>query len=281
MKVLYPVVLVASLTACHSADKKADTSTATTSSTPANLPATLEDAVGSGTYRTAANVKRDMARHPLETLKFFGVQPDMTVVEIWPGAGWYMEILGPYLAAKGNYIAAVPPATNDEGKTRAMGVSQWLRSHPEVKVTQTTLAPPAHTEIAPTGSADMVLTFRNVHNWMMNKNEQAVFNSFFKALKPGGILGVVEHRGDPKKTQSHQSKGYVREDVIIKIAKKAGFQLLERSEINANPRDTKNYAEGVWTLPPSLALGDKDYDKYAAIGESDRMTLKFVKPLKK
>ncbi len=241
---------------------------------PAPLPTSLEEAVAS-TLRTPENMKRDIYRHPSQTLAFFGITPNMTVVEIQPATGWYTEILAPYLASGGQYVAATPKGKEDPKFT------EWIKAHPEVgsKVVVGDFSLPASTQMVAPGTADMVLTFRNVHNWMKKKNEKVAFAAFFKALKPGGTLGVVEHRANPKmKWDADGHHGYVPETKVIEFAKKAGFKLVAKSEINANPKDTKNYPEGVWTLPPTYKLGDKDREKYAAIGESDRMTLKFVKP---
>jgi predicted methyltransferase len=250
---------------------------------PHSLPANLEDAVASGD-RTPANRERDQYRHPVETLNFFGIKGNMTVVEISPGGGWYLEILAPYLAENGHYFAAVPTSTKKPSVDANVSdsVKGWLASHQEIsaKTKLVVFSPPQ--DIVPAGTADLVLTFRNVHNWMMNGMNDAAFVSFFKALKPGGALGVVEHRGNPnKKPDPKGQSGYVLERDVIRMAKKAGFKLEAKSEINANPKDTKDYPEGVWTLPPTYRLEEKDHDKYKAIGESDRMTLKFIKPLKK
>ncbi len=206
----------------------------------------------------------------------------MTVVEIAPGAGWYMEILAPLLATRGQYIAAGFPrdTTVDFQKDLNAKIDAWLAKYPAAGAKAKIVSFSPTTEIAPADSVDMVLTFRNIHNWMPNEKE--AFKTFFKALKPGGILGVVEHRADPKSKMDPKAKnGYVHEKHVIKIAKSVGFKLEEKSEINANPRDTKNYPEGVWTLPPTLRLKDVDKEKYLTIGESDRMTLRFVKPDKK
>ncbi|CAA0125246.1 Uncharacterised protein [BD1-7 clade bacterium] len=239
-----------------------------------------------GAQRTAAEKGRDVYRHPLETLEFFGVAPSDTVVEIWPGGrGWYTAILGPYLMHGGTLYAAQFSADSDvkfyrNARARFM---DWIKSEPKYysDVVVTTLQPPKHDKIAPKGSADKVLTFRNVHNWMSAGTQHEVFAAMFKALKPGGILGVVEHRAKPgTQMQAMIDSGYVTEDYVIELAKGAGFELLARSDINNNPADQKNYPRGVWTLPPSLRLGDTDREKYLAIGESDRMTLKFIKPLR-
>lgn len=235
--------------------------------------------------RTPKYVERDVYRHPLETLRFFGVRPDQTVVEIWPGRGWYMEILAPYLHDRGKYYAAIEaPDVADapkEAKENAALLRKRIADDPAHfgKVIVTELHPPQLTEICPPGTADVVLTFRNVHNWLEAGLEQAQFNTFFKALKPGGVLGVVEHRGKPGISREEMTKsGYVDEGYVKKLAAAAGFRLEAESPINNNPRDTKDYPEGVWTLPPTLTLGDKDRAKYLAVGESDRMTLRFVKP---
>lgn len=266
------IAILAAVSACSSKPNK-----------DAQFPKTLEEAVANANYRTQDNMARDQYRHPLDTLKFFGVKPDMTVVEISPAKGWYTQILAPYLAEKGHYIAAAAPV--DTKSEHMQGFNQalnaWFDAHPEVKAksTITAFAAPTSLDIAPAGTADMVLTFRNVHNWAANGAEKAAFESFYKALKPGGVLGVVEHRANPKAKRDPKAKsGYVLEKDIIKVAQSVGFKLDTKSEVNANAKDTKNYPEGVWTLPPTLKLKDKDQAKYVAIGESDRMTLRFVKP---
>jgi predicted methyltransferase len=235
--------------------------------------------------RTPKFVARDRYRHPLETLRFFGLRPDQTVVEIWPGGGWYMEILAPYLRDAGKYYAAIEapdvPGASKEAKDGAAHLHKRIAGDQEQfgKVIVTELHPPQLTEICPPGTADVVLTFRNVHNWIDAGDQQAQFDVFFKALKPGGVLGVVEHRAKPGTSLDESRKsGYVEEAYVKKLAAAAGFRFDAESPVNDNPKDTKDYPEGVWTLPPTLALGDKDRDKYLAIGESDRMTLRFVKP---
>lgn len=247
-------------------------------------PDPLADAIASPA-RTPQFVTRDAYRHPLETLRFFGLRPDQTVVEIWPGRGWYMEILAPYLHDKGSYYAAVEApdiaGASKEAKENAAFIHKRIADDPARfgKVIVTELQPPQRTQICPAGSADVVLTFRNVHNWIEAGNQQAQFDAFFKALKPGGVLGVVEHRAKPGTSLEEMRKsGYVDEAYIKKLAVTAGFRFSAESPVNNNPKDTKDYPEGVWTLPPTLELGDKDRAKYLAIGESDRMTLKFVKP---
>ena len=232
-------------------------------------------------HRSAENRARDKYRHPLETLTFFGIRPDMTVVEIYPGRGWYTEILAPYLKGSGTFYAAEHPGDPSyEAVQRSLeAFDQKVKDAPELygEVKRTKLTKDG--DIAPPDSADLVVTFRNVHSWMGAGTENEAFAAMFRALKPGGVLGLVQHRGDPSVKQDPKAgSGYVNEDYVIELAKKAGFELAEKSEINANPKDTKDYPMGVWTLPPSLRLGDEDHEKYLAIGESDRMTLKFVKP---
>lgn len=222
--------------------------------------------------RSADNVARDVHRHPYETLSFFGIKPTDTVVELSPGGGWYTEILAPYLTERGQLYAADGGSPRFKAKMDSMGVYG--------KVRITAFDPgKGLLDIAPPGSADAVLTFRNVHNWMAAGKAQAVFDAAFKALKPGGVLGVEEHRLPASRPQEAQApSGYVQEATVIKFAEAAGFKLAGRSEVNANPKDTADHPSGVWTLPPTYALKEQDRAKYQAIGESDRMTLKFVKP---
>jgi predicted methyltransferase len=243
-------------------------------------------AVIASTHRPDADKARDQYRHPQETLTWFGIKDNLTVVEIWPGGGWYTDILAPFLKERGTYYAAGldPESEAEFARNGARRFKEKLAATPDLfnQVKVTILAPPAKTDIAPEGSADLVLTFRNVHNWMANGQAEAVFKAMYRALKPGGMLGVVEHRGNPAVPQDPKAaSGYVNEDYVVKLAEGAGFQLAGRSEINANPKDTKDYPQGVWTLPPVLRLKDVDREKYLAIGESDRMTLKFVKPAAK
>ena len=232
-------------------------------------------------HRAARNVARDGFRHPIESLAFFGVKENSTVVEILPGStGYYMEILAPYLRERGRYIAAnrdeaaAPQYLADHEKLLAR-----LKAEPALygKVLVTKFNADRH-EIAPPGSADFVLTFRNLHNWVERNEVDGALRAFHKALKPGAMLGVVDHRGRTDMSQEAQMKtGYIRQDVAIALIEKAGFKLVGASEINANPKDTKDHPEGVWTLPPTYRLKDKDRAKYEAIGESDRFTLKFAK----
>ena len=243
------------------------------------------DEVLAGAHRDAKNAARDEYRHPKETLLFFGIRPDMTVVEVWPSAGWWTEILAPLLKDEGKYYAAWFATewknTPDFLKEREKGFDAMLAAKPELygKVIKTKLLAPDYVDIAPKGSADMVLTFLNVHNWAKAGNADAMFKAFYDALKPGGILGVKDHRAKPGTPFKQQiDSGYMTEEYVVAAAEKAGFKFVAKSEVNANPKDSTDHPAGVWTLPPTLRLGEKDREKYLAIGESDRMTLKFVKP---
>jgi predicted methyltransferase len=245
-------------------------------------PTTALKAAIDGPQRTTANKQRDNARHPLQELTFFGLRPDMTVVEIWPGGGWWTEILAPYLNAHGTYYAATPDPDhlNPQGKKGYDKFIAKLKADPAVygKVNVTQLWGDQFA-IAPAGTVDLIVTFRNLHNWLEQGTGEATLRSFYQALKPGGMLGIDDHRGRTDKPQDPKADdGYVRQDYAIAMAEKAGFRYAGSSEINANPRDTKDYPAGVWTLPPTLRLGDKDKEKYLAIGESDVFTLLFVKP---
>ena len=251
---------------------------------PAQTTEALLDQTLAGEHRSRANKARDQYRHPRETLLFFGLKPDMTVVEIWPSGGWYTEILAPVLRDKGKlYLAdsAIenPKLPNWQRDLREKREALYARQ-PALygKPVFTSLGAPDYVAIAPPGSADIVLTFRNVHNWSLAKTDALVFKAFFDALKPGGTLGVVEHRANPGTSFEQQVKsGYMTEAHVMELAQKAGFRFVAKSEVNANPKDTKDHPNGVWTLPP-MSRGRLDPEKYLAIGESDRMTLKFEKP---
>lgn len=239
----------------------------------------------SSDHRSAENSWRDQYRHPAETLSFFGISETQTVVEIFPGAGWYTEILAPLLKQKGKLYEASfseTSASSTPYQIRATAnLKKKLQANPELysAVTVTTLQVPEATEIAPAGSADLVLTFRNVHNWLKDGSADPVFAAFFRALKPGGVLGLVEHRAKAGTSVEQTIKsGYVTEAEVIRLAEKAGFRLQAKSEVNANAKDSKDYPDGVWTLPPSLSGNPAERERYLAIGESDRMTLKFIKP---
>ena len=245
---------------------------------------TVEQAMNAD-HRSPNNIARNQYRHPADTLAFFGLKADMTVVEIWPGGGWYSEILAPVLKDHGQYYAAgfslIAERTPDWRKNYQRKFEEKLKQNPEVygKTIVTDLSIPERTEIAPAGTADLVLTFRNVHNWMKGEYAQDVFDAMFKAVKHGGYLGVIEHRAKPGTSLEDMiTSGYVTEAHVIKLANAAGFKLDAKSEVNANAKDSSQHPKGVWTLPPSLRLGEKDQAKYLAIGESDRMTLRFIKP---
>ncbi|MEB1609412.1 methyltransferase [Xanthomonas campestris pv. campestris] len=252
----------------------------------ASLPApdaALQKAID-GNWRDRVYVQRDVYRHPGQTLAFFGIKPTQTVIEITPGGGWYSEILAPYLRDKGRYVAAVvDPAAVPEGRGRDSAqrgrdeLEKKFAAKPEVYGKPSFVSyVPKTPSFGVDNSADLVLTFRNVHNWRMSGNAEAMFAGFYKVLKPGGALGVVEHRAKADVAADDKS-GYVGQAQLIAMAEAAGFKLAGKSEVNANPRDTKDYAGGVWTLPPSNNHDKADDAKYKAIGESDRMTLKFVK----
>jgi predicted methyltransferase len=245
----------------------AGTAAADTKTDDAQLRAAI-----AGSHRSAANVARDAARHPYETLSFFGIKPGMTVVELLPEGGWYTEILAPYLRQDGKLIGA--------------GVisKTLLESNPAIydKVVRGAFSPTkAVYNFAPPNSVDMVLTFRNVHNFVELGDDRVkdMFKALYTSLKPGGVLGVTDHRLPESMPQDATAKsGYVHESYVIKMAESAGFKLAGKSEINANPKDKADHKGGVWALPPTLTNAALDRDKYQAIGESDRMTLKFVKP---
>lgn len=243
---------------------------------------TTLEALVIGKHRSEENIARNGERHPVETLNFFGLKPDMTVLEILPGRAWYTEILAPYLADSGRLYAA---HFSPDGLMSYMPMvlamfEERLISQPEVfgKVTVRHINPPKEISVTPTGTADLALTFRNVHNWVMAEQEDAYFAAFFQALKPGGVLGIEEHRARPDASmESMRTSGYVTEAYVKEVAQRAGFEFEASSEINANAKDSANHPHGIWSLPPSLKSGDEE--KYSAIGESDRMTLKFRKPL--
>ena len=243
------------------------------------------DAVITGPQRSAANRARDPARHPAETLRFFGLAPRQTVIEIAPGGGWYTEILAPYLRDGGTFYSAYEPAESPQAVASRQRFAKKLEASPEVygRTVLGTMAVAGRgfVGIAPKGGADVVLTFRNIHNWIEAGDFDDMLRAFYVVLKPGGVLGVEEHRAPAGTSLTRViASGYVPEDFVIARARAAGFELAARSEINANPRDTKDHPNGVWSLPPTLRGGDVDRKKFEAIGESDRMTLKFVKPLR-
>ena len=233
--------------------------------------------------RSPAFVARDTARHPAEELAFFGLRPTISVVEIWPGGGYWTEILAPVLRQGGHYeVALEPPKSGDvsPASLAATTIGRKLAADPaRYQGIMIGLAGQGHVDIAPPGSTDLILTFRNLHNWMAGGYAPQMFAAFFQALKPGGMLGIEDHRGNRDVPQDPLAKdGYVRQDAAIALAKAAGFVLDGSSEIGANPKDTANWPAGVWTLPPDFKLGAQDRDRYAAIGEADNFVLRFRKP---
>ncbi|MBS0345283.1 MAG: class I SAM-dependent methyltransferase [Proteobacteria bacterium] len=234
-----------------------------------------------GPQRSEKNRQRDPARQPAATLEFFDIKPGQTVVEIWPSVGaWWFEILAPYLRDHGHYIAALHAGEHNPAAARAehdaIGglIASQATLYGQVELA---LSPGLTTTLKP-DSVDLLLTFMNLHNWITDGNADAVIREFHAVLKPGGVLGVVDHRARTDRPSAEQLQaGYLREDEVIARIEKAGFKLVARSEIAANPLDTKDHPAGVWTLPPTLRLKDQDRAHYLAIGESDKFTLKFIK----
>jgi predicted methyltransferase len=266
----------AALSACHARPK-------------APAPPTTIEAAVAGSWRLPADRARDPGRHPAESLKFWGLAPGQTVVEFWPGAGWYTDIIAPFLAATGGrFYAANLQASDAEGREMAAAYARRLADHPKLYgEVQMTAFGPTSGPVAPAGAADLVLFLRNLHNWMAAGLAEKAFRDAFAALKPGGVLGIEEHRADPAAApDATASSGYVAQAYVVQLAQEVGFTLAAASEINANPKDDRNHPFGVWTLPPVRRSSPRgqpadpafDHAKYDAIGESDRMTLKFVKP---
>jgi predicted methyltransferase len=271
-------MLLAALSVSFSLETIAETDAATS--------AALDTALA-GSHRSERNKARDRFRHPKETLTFFGLRRDMTVVEIWPGGGWYTEVLAPVLKGTGKLYAAQygSKSTFDYQREENAALKEKASKNPAVfgEVQFTALWAPNELTIAPAGTADLVVTFRNVHNWLdprYNQDPAKLFGAFFAALKPGGILGITDHRWpDPKTEDPRAANGYVSEERVMALAKAAGFEFAGRSDVNRNPKDTHDHKNGVWTLPPDLSVPQgEDRQKYVAIGESDRLTLKFRKP---
>ena len=249
------------------------------SAAPAKIDPALSAAVASP-VRLPAAVARDPVRHPLEELTFFGLASNQTVLELWPGGGYWTDILAPYLAAHGHFYVALPaPGDAEEDASVARWRTRFTAQPDHYGTIVQTMLGPAQFDIAPAGSADLVLTFRNLHNWMDGGYAPQALAACFRALKPGGIFGVEEHRGRTDRPQDPKAKdGYVRQDYTIALARQAGFKLIGSSEMLANPRDTKDWVDGVWTLPPTLSQGAKDRERYLAVGEADNFVLKFRKP---
>ncbi len=295
MKTLKLVACLAACTALAACDRAEETETTTqeTEETVNTAVAPQANPLGSGAsvlqilasdHRSEENRDRDRYRNPEETLFFFGVERDDTVIEINPGGGWYMEVIAPFVNAEGQYIAATPNPELDDMPSyvvrQAAQIQARIEDQPDLYGNaEVQFYDPSAPQLGEPGSADFVLTFRNVHGWVNGGQAEAMFQAFADVLKPGGVLGVVQHRAldgaDPKESAS---TGYVSEAAVIELAEAAGLTPDGSSNINANPRDTRDHPEGVWTLPPSLRLGEENRDAYEAIGESDRMTLRFVKP---
>jgi predicted methyltransferase len=274
----FAAIVLAALSVALSLDAIAQTDAATSAALDAALAAP---------HRSDRNKARDRFRHPRETLTFFGLRRDMTVVEIWPGGGWYAEVLAPVLKGKGKLYEAQYGSTSpfDYQRQEIAALQDKAKKNPEVfgEVQFTALWAPNELTIAPAGTADLVVTFRNVHNWLAPQYKQdpaKMFGAFFTALKPGGILGIEDHRWpDPRTEDPTAGNGYVSEERVISLARAAGFELAGRSDVNRNPKDTHDHKNGVWTLPPDLSVPPgEDKQKYLDVGESDRMTLKFRKP---
>ena len=267
------------LLACASLLAASCSTTSTRETTAAAL-----DNILAGSRREGEDSARDRYRHPKETLLFFGIRPEMKVLELWPEPGWYSEIMAPLLREHGKYYAAViaPDPDSKYVTARLSNYQQKLAASPDVySAVEVITLPTDGSDVVPPGTLDMVVTFRNIHNWMARGCAEQVFATAYRALKPGGVLGVVEHRGNAAIAQDPKAKsGYVNQDYAIRLIEGQGFTLVGESQVNANVRDTKDYEQGVWTLPPTYRLGDKDRQKYTDIGESDRFTLKFVKPKK-
>ncbi len=235
-----------------------------------------------GEHRSEDHRARNEYRNPVETLDFFGLHPDMTVVELWPGGGWYTEVLAPVLHEEGQLVAANFDPDSDVDYQARLGKEylEKLAEQPEIygNVQTRPFDPPKKTTLGDPESADMVLTFRSLHGWIRDDQVEDVFRAAHEVLRPGGTFGVVQHRAEAgADVEDTVEDGYVPEDYVIELAERAGFRLADSSEINANPADTRDHPRGVWTLPPTLAMGDEDRERYLEIGESDRMTLKFVK----
>ncbi|WP_024459736.1 class I SAM-dependent methyltransferase [Marinimicrobium sp. LS-A18] len=293
MKILKLVACLAAATALTACEQAEETQTSTpepeaeatvAEGAPLAAPGASILEIMASAHRSDDNRARDRYRNPEETLFFFGVERDDTVIEINPGGGWYMEIIAPFVNEDGQYIAATPNPELEGMPSyvvrQAAQIQARIEDQPEFYGNaEVQLYDPSAPVLGEPGSADFVLTFRNVHGWINGGQAEGMFQAFAEVLKPGGVLGVVQHRAvDEADPSESATTGYVSEAAVIALAEAAGLTLDDRSNINANPKDTRDHPEGVWTLPPSLRLGDENRASYEAIGESDRMTLRFVKP---
>lgn len=263
----------------------AASTTATADSSSGAETKALISAASVAEHRSPENIARNAYRNPVETLAFFGLTPDMTVLEIHPGGLWYTEILGPVLKDQGQLIVAGYDTSiaNQPDYRYRLQATMEQRFNEEASVFGNVeivkFSPPDSVALGEPESVDMVLTFRNFHGWIRDGDAANNMLAFYQVLKPGGVLGVVQHRAEtPELLPSGKISGYVSEAQMIQLAESAGFVLEASSEVNANPRDDHRHPEGVWTLPPSLRLGEENRQAYEDIGESDRMTLRFSKP---
>ncbi|WP_341938322.1 class I SAM-dependent methyltransferase [Marinimicrobium sp. C2-29] len=293
LKAMALILAGTALVACQSEEEPAEEQAAASESSAQASSASAEEApfregsladILAGDHRSEENRARDLYRNPEATLFFFGLSPTDTVIEINPGGGWYMEVIAPFVNEEGQYIAAHPDPSLDDMPSYVVDQAKQIEQRVEAQDAlfgnaEVQFYDPSEPVLGEPGSADKVLTFRNVHNWVNGGQAEAMFKAFADVLKPGGVLGVVQHRADDGSSAEETAKtGYVSEEEVIALAEAAGLSLEERSNLNANPKDTRDHPEGVWTLPPSLALGEERKGEFEAIGESDRMTLKFVKP---
>lgn len=289
--ILSGAIAALALAACGAEQTNSAASNVAAAEAPAAAAATLTlEAAANGDWRNEANKARNEFRHPVGTLAFFGLEGDDTVVEITPGGGWYTEVIAPYIAAGGGtYIAAGPDTTGNERRAQALENFKTRFGDTEVfGEIEHSIVGRGNGGLAPAGTADVVLSFRNIHNWMGNGFDIEMMEEVYTALKPGGVFGVVEHRLPSTAEQDpNGATGYVHESYMKTIAESAGLVFVASSEVNANPKDTADHAFGVWTLPPVRFSGNENnpapegFDRAAldAIGESDRFTMKFMKPL--
>ncbi|MEM1414350.1 MAG: methyltransferase [Myxococcota bacterium] len=248
--------------------------------TRSDLPYGDIDAILAADFRPEEERARDVYRHPAETLAFFGVAPGKDVLELWPGRGWYTKILAPLLHDAGSLVVATtdPSVAGYRGERDSEMHALWAADPAMYGNMETViLDPPGHTNLGEPESVDVVLTFRNTHNWLGDGTQEAVYAAAFRVLRPGGVLGVVQHR-DADDAEPNPERGYLPTGFVVETATAAGFVLDEASEINANASDPKDHEGGVWALPPALRHGEEGAERYRAIGESDRMTLRFLKP---